>query len=265
MNLNDVFGGDLDGEESSGEKAKTPWVKWDRKNPNQFVRFRFLEEFDELRSDARVTHSVENVAFNARCNLKPLADQKDKGLLFLWNGWSKGENKKPEFNCLFCEETKALKDEAVAKYGKDTPQGKAEAIKASRLHSRSQQLVANVEYEVWERKPGKKKPEVIQEASQALMGIRINDLFNKNGKGEYATLNNFFNTKGTITENWFTMTSDNKITPDDKIDSDCAEYSLFDKPKVMPYEEAVERHQARRGEAKKAVPLEEEFDSEIPF
>lgn len=264
MNLNDVFGGDQDGEQE--EKVKTPWVKWDRKSPTQFVRLRFLEDFDVLRSNARVTHAVEGVAFNARCNLKPIPDSKNKGLLFLWNGWGQGENKKPEHNCIFCAETSDLKKQVIELHGKDTPKGKEEAIKANRLHSRSQQLVANVEFEIWDRLPGKKKPEVIQTGRQALMGIRINDLFNERGKGEYSTLNNFYNAKGTILENWFTMSADNKLVPDDKITEDVVECSLFEKPSIMEYADAVERYQGRKKESAKAQPLtEEDLSEEIPF
>lgn len=270
FNLNDLFGdGDNEGEVT--ERVRTPWAKYDRKT--QFIKFRFLEDLDELKADTRVTHKVENVSWNVRCNLKPIPDKKTGGV-FLWNGWGAGVNKKPEHNCEFCAETKEAVDNAVANFGKDTPEGKKAAIEAKRLHQRTTQFVVNVEYEIWEVKTKKGKPvsEKVQDATQALMGVRINDLFSDKGKGEYKTLNSVYKSKGTICDRWFTMDGEGKITADDKLDGEQTEYELFPKPQVMEYKVALDKHLGRKAEADKSEPLDSddemvdlEDDDQIPF
>lgn len=272
MNLNDLFDGVDGADGDAAPKEKTPWMKFKAKEGER-VRLRILEDFDELQAQADISHWVEGVG-RVKCNLHPIKDQKNPGKIFLWNGYGGGVNKKPEHNCRFCEETKALKDLAIERFGKDTPQGKTEAIKASKLHSRSQQFVANVEYEVWKTPMGKKKPECIQELSHALTSFRINDLFSTNGKGEYALLKNMYENKGTLKNNWLTIGSDYKLAPDDPLPEDIKarnrEIVLLDKPKVWSYKDGLEKYLVRQGHGSAAEPLdgpdEDEDDPDsIPF
>ena len=261
MNLNDLFGDDTNSDgDVAEEKQRTPWVKYDWKT--QFLKLRFLEDFNELQSEADVFHWVQNIG-PVSCNRVPLKDKKTGGL-FLWDGWSKGENKKPEYNCAFCAETKKLKDEAIAKAGGPlSPEGKAAAIQANKLHNRSQLFKVNVEYEIWERISGKKKPEKQTELAVAIHKVKINDLFNENGKGEYWTLKNFFDNKGTIMGHWFMQDSSGKLTPDDPLkDSEKVQVDIFEKPKTMDYATGLARYQGRREEAAKAEPLEEALSAE---
>lgn len=270
MDLNELFDEEFGGDEAS-DKVKTHWAKWDRKKTTtQFIRLRFLEDLSELKRDARVTHKIDGITYNCRCNLKMIKDSKNPGKVFLWDGWSKGVNKNPEHNCKFCADMKALKKLAEETYGKDTPQAKEAVIKANRLFERSQQLVVNVEYEVWERKAGAKKPVKVEDARLGLLGVRINDLFSTMGKGEYATLDAFYQNKGSICEHWWTMDRTGKLTPDDPVkETEVTQYDLFDKPKVMDYEEALERFLARKGHADQGEPTEAPDDDEdydqIPF
>ncbi len=268
MNIDDLLDGDDNNQE---QKPKTPWMKFKPKDGER-VRMRLLEDFDELQANADVSHWVDGVG-RVKCNLKPIRDSKSPGKLFLWNGWSKGVNKNPEHNCVFCAETKVLKDAAIAEHGKDTPEGKKAAIEAGKLHNRSQQFNVNVEYEIWKTPPGKKKSECIQELSQALTSFRINDLFSTNGKGMYFTLKDIYDNKGTLKNNWFTMGSTYTPMMDDSLPEDIKsrEVTLFDKPKVLSYEEGLERYQGRKNYARQAEPLDDEDlvppdgDDDIPF
>lgn len=268
MNLNDLFDDVSGADGDAAPREKTPWMKFKPKDGER-VRLRVLEDFDELQAQADISHWVDGVG-RVKCNLHPIKDQKNPGKIFLWNGYGAGVNKKPEYNCKFCEETKALKDDAIARFGKDTPQGKTEAIKAGRLHNRSQQFNVNVEYEIWKTPPGKKKPECVQELTQALTSFRINDLFSTNGKGVYSLLKNMFDNKGTLKNNWFTMGIDYNLTPDDPLPDEVKsrEVALFDKPKVWSYKDGLEKYLVRQGHGSAAEPLEgpeDDDDDEIPF
>lgn len=254
MNLNEIFSSTS----TNGENTESIYVKYDHKT--QFIRFRFLEELDDLKGEAQVAHWVNGVGL-VQCNLKPLFD-KNKGTIFLWDGWGKDKvtgvkvNKSPEFNCVFCAETRKAKDEA----GNDL-QGQ---IKAGNLHRRTQSFIANVEYEVLERKPGQKKPEVVKPLAQGLLRIRINDLFSDKGKGEYRTLNNFNDIKGTIIEHWFVMNGEGKITPDDPLTTTEKERvpPLLERKRPFTYKEGSGRFLGKRDAVSNAEPLNEE---EIPF
>lgn len=268
MNLNDLFTGGESGEQE--EKAKTPWMKYDRKS--QFAVFRFLEEWTELKSDVRVDHWVDGVG-RVRCNHLPIPDKKNGGI-FLWDGRGKDENgvkinKKPEHNCLFCDEQRAAVNEALGNMDPESPEGKKAAMDAKKLHQRSQQIVSNVEYKIMEKKPGAKKPTVVQDVQQALLGIRINDLFSQNGKGEYKSLQGRFDMKETNKDVWFVsgaaaLQADVPVT-ETEMEGD-EDRELFPKPKVLSYEEGLEKYRGRKNEAKKAEPLTDaDLDSEIPF
>lgn len=271
MNLNDLFTGS-EGDNSSEERVKTPWLKYDRKT--QFAVFRFLEEWDDLVADARVDHWVDRVG-RVRCNHLPIPD-KQTGGIFLWDGRGKDKetgkkiNKKPEHNCLFCDEQRAAVNEALQDLDPESPEGKKAAMDAKKLHQRQQQLISNVEYKIMEKKPGAKKPVVVQEEQQALMGVRINDLFSKNGKGEFKSLKSRFDMKGTNKDVWFVMGSDGKPQADAAV-SDAESASdedrvLFEKPRVMSYEDGLAKYQGRAQEAQKAEPLSDaDLDDEIAF
>ena len=258
MNLNDIFqstSSNLD----DAQENKSVFVKFDAKT--QFIRFRFLEDFETLRANAQVSHWVNGVGM-VKCNHLPIYD-KAKGLIFLWDGWGKDKNtgvrinKKPEHNCVFCSETRKAKDE-VKENGGDMQ----EIIKAGNLHRRSQNFVANVVYEVLERKAGQKRPVVVQQASVGILRIRINDLFSERGKGEYKTLDNFNDIKGSVTDHWFTMSGEYKITPDDSISD--SEREQFDKSSMMEirqpltYEEGFAKFKAKNDAVGQAEPLEED-------
>lgn len=254
MNLNEIFSSTSTGSDTT----ESVFVKYDYKT--QFIRFRFLEELDELKGEAQVSHWVNGVGPVA-CNLKPLYD-KAKGTIFLWDGWGKDKNtgvrinKSPEFNCIFCAETRKAKDEA----GNDLQA----QIKAGSLHRRTQSFIANVAYEILERKPGQKKPEVVKSLSQGLLRIRINDLFSDKGKGEYRTLNNFNDIKGTIVEHWFVMNGEGKITPDDPLTSSEKEesFELMERKKLIEYKDGLAKYQGKKSEVDRSEPITEE---EIPF
>jgi hypothetical protein len=254
MNLNEIFSSTS----TNGESTESTWVKYDYKT--QFIRFRFLEELDQLKGEAQVAHWVNGVGL-VQCNLKPLFD-KNKGTIFLWDGWGKDKNtgvrvnKSPEFNCVFCAETRRAKDEA----GNDLQA----QIKAGNLHRRSQSFIANVAYEILERKPGQKRPEVVKSLAQGLLRIRINDLFSDKGKGEYRTINNFSDIKGTITEHWFIMNGEGKITPDDPLSSQEKEetFDIIERKKPLLYKDGLARFQGKKDAVGKAEPLDEE---EIAF
>lgn len=259
MNLNDVFqstAGNLD----DAQENKSVFVKFDSKT--QFIRFRFLEDFETMRSNAQVSHWVNGVGM-VKCNHLPIYD-KMKGLIFLWDGWGKDKvtgvriNKKPEHNCVFCAETRKVKDEA-----KENGADMQEIIKAGNLHRRSQNFVANVVYEVLERKPGQKKPMVVQQASVGILRIRINDLFSERGKGEYKTLDNFNDIKGSVTDHWFTMSGEYKITPDDPIaDSERSQFTSKDAMEIrqpLTYQEGHAKFKQRNNEVEKAEPFEDDI------
>lgn len=251
MNLNEIFNA-----APTNEGSESVYVKYDYKT--QFIRFRFLEELDELKANAQVSHWVNGVGL-VQCNLKPLFD-KAKGTIFLWDGWGKDKttgvkiNKSPEFNCQFCAETRKAKDEA----GNDLQA----QIKAGNLHRRTQSFIANVLYEVLERKPGQKKPEVVKSLSKGFLRIRINDLFSDKGKGEYRTLNNFNDIKGTIVEHWFVMNGEGKITPDDPLSVEEKEllssYELMERKRPFLYKEGLTRYHNKTNAAAEAEPFQEE-------
>lgn len=250
MNLNDIFNAPA----TSSESTESVYVKYDYKT--QFIRFRFLEELEVLKANTQVSHWVKGVGM-VQCNLKPLYD-KNKGTIFLWDGWGKDKttgvriNKSPEFNCVFCAETRKAKDEA----GNDLQA----QITAGNLHRRSQSFVANVVYEILERKAGQKKPEVVKQASQALLRIRINDLFSDKGKGEYKTLNNFNDIKGTITEHWFVMNGEGRITPDDPLTTAEKEevFEWIERKAPMPYQDGKDRYAKKSQAVSEAEPFKEE-------
>jgi len=251
MNLNEIF----NSTSTTGvDTVESVYVKYDYKT--QFIRFRFLEELDLLKANTQVSHWVKGVGL-VQCNLKPLYD-KVKGTVFLWDGWGKDKstgvriNKSPEFNCVFCAETRKAKDEAGADL-----QGQ---ITAGNLHRRSQSFVANVVYEVLERKAGQKKPEVVKAARQGLLRIRINDLFSDKGKGEYKTLNNFNDIKGTITEHWFIMNSEGRITPDDPLSTAEKEevFEWIERKAPMLYQDGKEQYVKKSQAVSEAEPWKEE-------
>lgn len=254
MNLNEIF----DSTSTNGENTESIFVRYDRKT--QFIRFRFLEDLDQLKGEAQVAHWVNGVGL-VQCNLKPLFD-KTKGTIFLWDGWGKDKttgvkiNKSPEFNCIFCAETRKAKDEA----GNDLQA----QIKAGNLHRRTQSFIANVEYEVLERKAGQKKPEVVKSLTQGLLRIRINDLFSDKGKGEYRTLNNFSDIKGTLMDHWFVMNGEGKITPDDPLATLEKESKpeLLERKRPLGYKEGFGRFTNKQDAANESEPLRED---EIPF
>lgn len=268
MNLNDLFTGGS-GEEVKEERQKTPWLKYDRKT--QFALFRFLEEWDELVADARVDHWVEGVG-RVRCNHLPIPD-KQTGGVFLWDGRGKDKetgkriNKKPEHNCRFCDEQRAAVDEALQDLDPETPAGKEAAMAAKKLHQRQTQLISNVEYKIMEKKQGAKKPTVVQDVQQALLGIRINDLFSKNGKGEFKSLKSRFEMKGSNMDVWFVMGADGKPQADVPVtDAELAtdeDREMLEKPKVMSYADGLAKYEGRASEASKAEPLSDE--DEIVF
>jgi hypothetical protein len=251
MNLNDIFSASPAG---GADTTESVFVKYDYKS--QFIRFRFLEEFDDLKANAQVSHWVKGVGLVA-CNLKPLYD-KNKGTIFLWDGWGKDKNtgvrinKSPEFNCVFCAETRRAKDEA----GNDLQA----QINAGNLHRRSQSFIANVVYEVLERKAGQKKPEVVKAASQGLLRIRINDLFSDKGKGEYKTLNNFNDIKGTLAEHWFVMNGEGRITPDDFLGTAEREetFDLLERKPPMEYLDGKSRYLKKQEASSQAEPFHED-------
>lgn len=254
MNLNEIFSSTS----TNSDSTESVFVKYDYKT--QFIRFRFLEELDQLKAEAQVSHWV-NGAGLIQCNLKPLFD-KTKGTIFLWDGWGKDKNtgvkinKSPEFNCLFCAETRKAKDEA----GNDLQA----QIKAGNLHRRTQSFIANVAYEILERKPGQKRPEVVKPLTQGLLRIRINDLFSDKGKGEYRTLNNFNDIKGTIIEHWFIMNGEGKITPDDPLSSSEKEevFNLMERKKPLVYKDGLAKYKGKKSEVDRSEPISED---EIPF
>lgn len=259
MNLNDIFESNV-GSLDDAKDTKPVFVKFDTKT--QFIRFRFLESFEQMRSNTQIAHWVDGVGM-VKCNLFPIYD-KVKGTIFLWDGWGKDKNtgvrinKKPEHNCVFCAETRKAKDDV-----KDNGGDMQDVIKAGNLHRRSQNLVANVVYEVLERKAGQKKPVVVQSASVGILRIRINDLFSERGKGEYKTLDNFNNIKGSVTDHWFTMSGEYKITPDDSVSE--AERSQFNDSDMMEirkpltYEEGYAKFKQKSDAVGMAEPLEDEI------
>lgn len=259
MNLNDIFESNV-GSLGDVQESKPVFVKFDPKT--QFIRFRFLESFETMRANAQVAHWVNGVGM-VKCNLFPIYD-KAKGIIFLWDGWGKDKNtgvrvnKKPEHNCAFCAETRKAKDD-VKENGGDMQ----DVIKAGNLHRRSQNFVTNVVYEILERKAGQKKPVVVQAASVGILRIRINDLFSERGKGEYKTLDNFNNIKGTVTDHWFTMSGEYKITPDDPVTD--SERNQFDDNNVMEvrkpltYEDGYAKFKQRADAVDLAEPLEDEI------
>lgn len=259
MNLNDIFQSNSSNLDDAQDN-KPVFVKFDPKT--QFIRFRFLEDFDTLRSNAQVSHWVNGVGM-VKCNHLPIYD-KMKGLIFLWDGWGKDKvtgvrvNKKPEHNCVFCAETRKAKDEA-----KENGADMQEIIKAGNLHRRSQNFVANVVYEVLERKAGQKKPVVVQQASVGILRIRINDLFSERGKGEYKTLDNFNDIKGSVTDHWFTMSGEYKITPDDSItDSERSQFSKKDAVEIrqpLTYQEGHAKFKQRNNAVDQAEPYEDDI------
>jgi hypothetical protein len=259
MNLNDIFQSNNSNLDDAQSSNKSVFVKFDTKT--QFIRFRFLEDFDTLRANAQVSHWVDGVG-SVKCNHLPIYD-KMKGLIFLWDGWGKDKttgvriNKKPEHNCVFCAETRKVKDEA-----KENGADMQEIIKAGNLHRRSQNFVANVVYEVLERKAGQKRPVVVQPASVGILRIRINDLFSERGKGEYKTLDNFNNIKGSVTDHWFTMSGEYKITPDDSVtDSEREQFGKSDAAEVrqpLTYEEGLAKFKQKNNAVSQAEPFQED-------
>lgn len=252
MNLNDVFSNTAVSEGSSSSENK--FVKFDYKT--QFIRFRFLEEMDSLNSNTQVSHWVNGVGL-VNCNLTPIYD-KVKGTIFLWDGWGKDKNtgvrinKKPEHNCLFCAETRKAKEDAGGNMD--------EIIKANNLHRRTQQYIANVAYEVLEKKAGQKRPTVVKELDTGLLRVRINDLFSDKGKGEYKTISNFNEIKGTITEHWFTMNGEMRITPDDSLTSEekSQEFDRLEFRRPMPYVEGLKLFREKTNTVNMAEPLAED-------
>jgi hypothetical protein len=125
---------------------------------------------------------------------------------------------------------------------------------------------------VLERKPGQKRPVVVKELDKGLLRVRINDLFSDKGKGEYKTLTNFNDIKGTLTEHWFIMNGESKITPDDPLSAEekaMTELSdgtslkeLSEPKKPLEYVDGVERFKQKMGAVGQAEPLE---DDDIAF
>jgi hypothetical protein len=288
MNLNDIgFGGNNNGENSN--QVKTPWLRLDYKNDKQFARLLLSRDFDEMKSEAEIYHSVDGVG-RVHCNCKPIPDGKrGDGFVFMWDGWGKDKNtgervnKSPESNCVFCAETAALKNEMVGKLGKETPEGKKAAIEANKLHRKSQELFEEVYAEIWEKKGGKTKPEKTDDVGVVLTTLRINDLTSDRGKGNYSFLKDHVEMRGALTDTWFTYKDGtlafDRVATDDEMSQ--VTWENHRKPQILDYQEGLERYLEKKGEVDRAKPISKpvkqavkaevksaatvEEDSEIPF